>query len=133
MVVYNLNIKYVSGCPGKTHTPLFVDSDAVLACTVSFQCLPAIPWWLPQKIKSRRSIQLSQLSLSHSTDGLPAAGATPLEEGLRIFTAKTLDHQFYYISICDILQVRCWFDTTNPINWSSSRSLFLKVSVDQYS
>jgi len=99
MVIYNLNIKYISGCPGKTHTPLFVDTDAVLACTVSFQCLQAVAWRRPQKIKSRRSIQLSQLPLSHSTDGLPAAGASPLEQGLGIFTRKTLDHQLLYIDM----------------------------------
>src|SRR4030042_1807405 len=71
MVIYNLNIKYISGCPGKTHTPLFVDTDAVLACTVSFQCLQAVAWRRPQKIKSRRSIQLNQLPLSHSMDDPP--------------------------------------------------------------
>jgi hypothetical protein len=59
MVIYNLNIKDISGCPGKAHTPLFVDTDAVLACAVSFQRLQVIAWRRPQKIKSRRSIQLS--------------------------------------------------------------------------
>jgi len=39
MVIHNLNIKNISGCPGKTHTPLFVDTDAVLVCPVSFQRL----------------------------------------------------------------------------------------------
>ena len=67
MVIYNLDVKYIPGCPGKTHTPLFVDTDAVLACTVPFQCLQALPWWRPEKIKSRRSMQLNQLPLSHST------------------------------------------------------------------
>src|SRR4030067_2824038 len=81
MVIYNLNIKYISGCPVKTHTPLFVDTDAVLACMVSFQCLQAVAWRRPQKIKSRRSIQLNQLPLSHSTDGLPAAGGAPPRQG----------------------------------------------------
>jgi hypothetical protein len=88
--------------------------DAVLACTVSFQCLQAVAWRRPQKIKSRRSIQLNQLPLSHSTDGLPAAGAAPLEQGLGVFITKTLDHQPYYISIFDILQARWWFDPTDP-------------------
>jgi hypothetical protein len=124
MVIYDLNIKDISGSPGKTNTPLFVDSDAVLACTVSFQRFQAIPWWRPQEIKSRRSIQLSQLSLSHSTDGLPAAGATPLEQGLGVFIAETLDHQCYYISISDILQVRWWFGSTNPTSWFSSAASF---------
>jgi hypothetical protein len=136
MVIYNLNIKNISVCPGKTHTPLFVDTDAVLACTVPFQCFQAVAWRRPQKIKSRRSIQLNQLPLGHSTDGLPAAWAAPLEQGLSVFTTKTLDHQFYYISIFDILQVRWWFDSTDSTGWSSSRSLFLKVSkvsVDQLS
>jgi len=133
MVIYNLNIKYIPGCPGKTHPPLFVDTDAVLACTVSFQYLQAVAWRRPQKIKSRRSIQLSQLPLSHSTDGLPAAGASPLEQGLGIFTAKTLNHQFYYISIFDILQVRWWFDSTDSTISSSSRDLFPEVWVDQFS
>jgi hypothetical protein len=104
MVIYNLNIKDISGCPGKTHTPLFVDTDAVLACTVSFQCFQAIAWRRPQEIKSRRSIQLSQLPFGHSANGLPATGAAPLEQGLGIFTTKTLDHLIYYISIFDILQ-----------------------------
>src|SRR4030067_428953 len=96
MVIYNLNIKYISGCPGKTHTPLFVDADAALACTVCFQCLQAVARRRPQKFKSRRSIQLNHLPLSHSTDGLPAAGATPLEQGFGVFVTKTLDHQPYY-------------------------------------
>jgi hypothetical protein len=42
MVIYNLNIKYISGCPGKAHTPLFVDANAELACTVSPQRLQAV-------------------------------------------------------------------------------------------
>jgi hypothetical protein len=79
MVIYNLNIKYISGCPGKTDTPLFVDTDAVLAFPVSFERLQTIAWRRPQEVKSRRSIQLRQLPLSHPTDGLPAAGAAPLE------------------------------------------------------
>src|SRR4030042_6632016 len=83
MVIYNLNIKYISGCPGKTHTPLFVDTDAVLACTVSFQCFQAVAWRHSQKIKSRRGIQLNQPPLGHSTDGLPATWAAPLETGWR--------------------------------------------------
>jgi hypothetical protein len=133
VVIYNLDIKDISGCPRKTHTPLFVDTDAVLTCTVSFQCLQTVAWRRPQKVKSRRSIQLSQLPLSHSADGLPAAWAPSLEQGLGVFTTKTLDHQFYYISISDILQARWWFNTTNPASWSSPRSFFLKVSVDQFS
>jgi len=104
MVIYNLNIKDISGCPGKTHAPLFIDTDALLACPVSSQRLQTVAGWRPQEIKGRRSIQLSQLPLSHSTDGLPAAGTAPLEQSLCVFTAKTLNHQFYYISISDILQ-----------------------------
>ena len=41
MVIDNLNIKYISGCPSKAHTPLFVETDAELARTVSLQCFPA--------------------------------------------------------------------------------------------
>jgi hypothetical protein len=41
MGIYNRNIRYVSGYPSKAHTPLFVETDAELARTVSLQCLPA--------------------------------------------------------------------------------------------
>jgi hypothetical protein len=90
MVIYNLNIKDISGRPGKTHTPLFVDTDAVLTCTVSFQHFQAVAWRRPQKVKSRRGIQLSQLPLGHPADGQPAAWAPPLEQSLRVFTTKSL-------------------------------------------
>jgi hypothetical protein len=50
MVIYNLNIKYISGCPGKTDTPLFVDTDAVLAFPVSFERLQTIAWRRPQEV-----------------------------------------------------------------------------------
>jgi hypothetical protein len=118
MVIYNLNIKDLSCCPAKTHTPLFVDTDAVLACTVSFQCLQAVAWWRSQKIKSRRSIQLSQLPLSHSSDLLPAAGAPPFKQGLSFFITETLDHRFYYISIFDIFQAGSLFGSTGSMEIS---------------
>jgi hypothetical protein len=41
MGIYNRNIRYVSGYPSKAHTPLFVETDAQLARTVSLQYLPA--------------------------------------------------------------------------------------------
>ena len=91
MVIYNLNIKYISGCPSEAHAPLFVDANAELARTVSLQRLQAVTRWRGQRIKSRRSIQLNQLALSHSTDGLPATGGAPLEQGLRVFITETLD------------------------------------------
>jgi len=56
MLIYNLKIKYISGCPSKAHTPLFVDADAELARTVSLQRLQAVARWRAEKIKSRRSI-----------------------------------------------------------------------------
>jgi hypothetical protein len=92
MVIYNLNVEYVSGRPSKTHTPLFVDAYAELARTRSLQRLQAVARWCAEKIQGRRSIQLDQLSLSHSSDGLPAARALPLEQGLGVFIAKTPNH-----------------------------------------
>jgi hypothetical protein len=41
MGIYNRNIRYVSGYPSQAHTPLFVETDAELARTVSLQYLPA--------------------------------------------------------------------------------------------
>jgi hypothetical protein len=92
MVIYNFNIKGISGCPRKTHTPLFVNTNAVLTCTVSFEYLQTVARRRPQKLKSRRRIQLGQLPLSDSADGPPAAWAPPLEQGSGVFTPKTLDH-----------------------------------------
>jgi len=60
MVICNLNIKYISGRPDKAHTPLFVDTDAELACTVSLERLQAVAGWRTQKTKSCSSIQLNQ-------------------------------------------------------------------------
>jgi hypothetical protein len=79
MVIYNLNIKYISGCPSKAYTPLLVDTDAELTRAVSLQRFQAVARWGAEKIKSRRSIQLDQLALSHSPDDLPAARAATLE------------------------------------------------------
>src|SRR4030065_1595333 len=90
MIIYDLNIKNISGYPGETHSPLFIDTNAKLPCTVPLQCLQAVARWRTKKIKRRRSIQLNQLALSHTTDGPPAAMAVALEQGLWFVIATTL-------------------------------------------
>jgi hypothetical protein len=105
MVIHELNVIYISGRPAKAHTPLIVNADAELACTVSLQRLQAVARWRAQKIKSCRSVQLNQLALSHPADALPAPGTAAFEQSLSVLITKALDHRPYYISIFDMPQV----------------------------
>jgi hypothetical protein len=109
MVICNLNVEYISGYPCETHTPLFVDADAELARTLFLQRLQTVARWRAEKIQSRRSIQLDELALSHSSDGLLAARTAPLEQSLGVSITKTFNHWSYYISIFDTLQAQCSF------------------------
>src|SRR4030042_5026419 len=90
MVSYDLNIKCLAGCPGKTHTPLLINADTELAGAVSLQCLQTVAWWRTQKIKGCRGIQLNQLAPRYPADGLAAARTAPFEQGLGIFIPKKL-------------------------------------------
>jgi hypothetical protein len=48
VVVSDFNVKGVSLFPSETDSPLIVDADTVLACTVTLQSFQTVSWWDPQ-------------------------------------------------------------------------------------
>jgi len=65
MVVHDLNIFCASFLPTKADAPLIVDTNAVLARTVAFECFKAISGWYSQIIQSAGNLKLSQFPSCH--------------------------------------------------------------------
>jgi hypothetical protein len=93
MIVHNLNVQSIPLVPPKAHTPLIVDSNAVLPGAVAGEFFQSIPGRCPQVFKGRRSVRDEQLSETSTLNRRAplSRGLTP-EQALSVFTSKAPDH-----------------------------------------
>lgn len=68
MVVNNLNPFWTSVAPPEADTPLIIDSDTVLARTITTQALEPIARRNPEVIQMTRSVDLTQLTQRNADD-----------------------------------------------------------------
>ena len=68
MVVNDLNPFWTSIAPPKADTPLIVDSDTVLALTITSQTLEPVARRNPKILETTRSVDLAQLAQRNSSD-----------------------------------------------------------------
>ena len=62
MVINNFDTVRASIRPTKTNTPLIVDSNAVLARTIAFECFKMIAGWNFQVFKPISNFKLSEFA-----------------------------------------------------------------------
>jgi hypothetical protein len=74
MVVDDFNELRAIRRPSKTDAELVVDSNTVLALTVSFKCFEPVAWGNPQVLKSLGSVQSVKFPSSH---GMQLSWKTP--------------------------------------------------------
>ena len=65
MIIDNLHVVGISIPPLEANTPLVVDADAVLACTIVREFLQAICGWNPEILQRDSPIQHPQFSQGH--------------------------------------------------------------------
>jgi len=68
MIVYDFNIFCASLRPTKAYTPLIVDTNAILTCSVAFECFKAISGRYLQVIQSAGNFKLPQLPPSYRSN-----------------------------------------------------------------
>ena len=68
MVVNDLNPFWTSIAPPEADTPLIVDSDTVLALTITSQMLEPVARRNPKILETTRSVDLTQLAQRDASD-----------------------------------------------------------------
>jgi hypothetical protein len=78
--------------PRKTDAKLIIDTDAVLALSVSSERLQIIAWWNSQIGQSDSCFNLIQLPERHALNVSPPSGIPPDKELERVAIFEVLDH-----------------------------------------
>ena len=68
MVVNDLNPFWTSVAPPEADTPLIIDSDTVLSCSITAQMLEPVARRNPKILETTRSINLAQLAQRDAHD-----------------------------------------------------------------
>ena len=92
MIVDDLDGMRVSVFPAEADPPLIVDSDAVLASSISGQFLQMIGWRNPEIAQRAGSIQNQQLSESDPLNTRELLGMPSMKNLFGFLTAESLDH-----------------------------------------
>src|SRR5579883_3398658 len=93
VVVDDFDISWSSGGPDEANPPLIVDSNTVLAGSISFQGLEAISRWHPKVVHIKRRVEQAQLAQRHVLDirrQPPAPLAIP--DARRLCISEAQDH-----------------------------------------
>lgn len=78
--------------PDEANSILIIDSDAVLACPITLECLQPVPRRNLQILEAGAGLDLIQLSQCGSCDCRPFTTLSSLEESLSVLVAEALDH-----------------------------------------
>ena len=68
MVVNDLNPFWTSVAPPEADTPLIIDSDAVLSCSITAQMLEPVARRNPKILETTRGVNLPQLAQHNASD-----------------------------------------------------------------
>ena len=68
MVVNDLNPFWTSVAPPKADTPLIIDSDTVLSCSITAQMLEPVARRNPKILQTTRGVNLPQLAQRNASD-----------------------------------------------------------------
>lgn len=85
MVVNDLNPFWTSVAPPEADTPLIVDSDTVLARTITAQTLEPVTRRNPEVFQTTRSVDLTQLAQRNARDArVEGRNRLPLKQALSL-------------------------------------------------
>lgn len=93
MIVHDLDVFGPRVRPMEAKAELIVNTNAVLACAVSFQGFQSIARRNSQIIELARDLQLPQFASCHSRDVRESPDMRPFGKRLCIGTSKRLDHE----------------------------------------
>ena len=92
MVVHDLNVCGADFSPYEADAPLIVDSYAVLALSIVFQCFQAIAGRCLQEAQCLRRIKLRELALCDLGQRLEPARVLSFIQRLGVLALERLDH-----------------------------------------
>jgi hypothetical protein len=92
VIVNDFHFRRTQSGPSEAYSELIIDPDAVLAGTITLQCLKPISWWRLQKIKGLGGIQLNELPHRDIGDRLESPALSTFKERLRLGAAKATNH-----------------------------------------
>jgi hypothetical protein len=99
MIINDFNLVWARACPLKTDAILIVDSNAILASTISSKFFKLIAWWDTQFLEYFDRVKLIQFPSGNSPniDGASSPGFVRVHAIKDIFSAfgfEVLDHEY---------------------------------------
>jgi hypothetical protein len=93
MVINNLDISGLAADPFETDTPLVIDADAILACSISPELLESVAGNGRQVLQIFCAIEVKQFAASSALDiRRQISRNLPVENLFGFFRRKSLDH-----------------------------------------
>src|SRR5215469_560582 len=94
VVVHNLNVKRIGISPNEAQPIAIIDSNTVLAFSVSSQCFESIPAWNRQIVKLSCPVQNYEFLESRGPERCwNAAALACFPQLLRVRVSKALNHE----------------------------------------
>ena len=94
MVIDDFNVVRAVGFPHKTHTPLVIDTDAVLSAPITGTRFEPIARWHSHRVERCCAIELLQFSCGNARNIGKSFDALTRENARCVFALKRFDHAF---------------------------------------
>jgi hypothetical protein len=92
VVVHYLDLLRPAVVPGEADPILVIDPDAVLALPIAAEGLKVIARERAEVLESLRRVELSELALRDTSNGLEATSRSPPKQGLGVSVPEGPDH-----------------------------------------
>ena len=105
MVVNDLNPFWTSIAPLEADTPLIIDSNTVLSCSITAKKLESIARRDPEVLQTTRSVDLTQLAQRDASDArVKGRNRLPRRQPLGLAIPERLDHDNMIYRIASLTQ-----------------------------
>ena len=105
MVVNDLNPFWTSIAPLEADTPLIIDSNTVLSCSITAKKLESIARRNPEVLQTTRSVDLTQLAQRDASDArVKGRNRLPRRQPLGLAIPERLDHDNMIYRIASLTQ-----------------------------
>jgi hypothetical protein len=92
VIIDDLDVVGIPAGPAEAHSPLVIDSDAVLSPPVTCYCFEVIAWRGLEVVQGTRAVEVVQLPARHALDRGEATDRAVLEEGTGVLGREASDH-----------------------------------------
>ncbi|MEN9808240.1 MAG: hypothetical protein RL756_2760, partial [Pseudomonadota bacterium] len=92
VVIHDFYVEHIAFAPNKAEPPLIINSDAVLARTISAQQFETIPGRRAKELDGCCRMQKRELARCHRTDGPKPTHRLTAEQSFGVLAAEVPDH-----------------------------------------